>query len=451
MTNPEQAAQMQSQQIQMVQMLKTIVPDGVQGLDDLETAWRSKLAAVVPVQNRAIALVSPNTPTKLAQVIACAAQQNWQIIPCGAGSKIDWGGVVGSAPNLSPLVFLSTQRLNRLIDHAVGDLTVTVEAGMRFAEVQAILAKAGQFLAIDPLYANQATIGGIVATGDTGSLRQRYHSVRDMLLGISFVRADGQPAKAGGRVVKNVAGYDLMKLLTGSYGTLGILSQLTFRVYPLPEASQTLIVTGDATAIAQATQTLLSSALTPTHVDLLSGTLMETLQLGSQIGLGVCFQSIAASVAEQGNHLSQIAQTLNLSCLSYADEAALWQHLPTQFASSTPNQQIFCKIGIRPNTAIALLQFIESLALPAMVQIHANSGLGRLSCPATIPLEALLKIRHFCETHQGFLSILEAPLEWKQQVDVWGYEGNAIATMRSIKSQFDLHNLLSLGRFVGGI
>lgn len=181
-------------------------------------------------------IVYPETTEQLPQVIREANSNKWRVLPCGSGSKLSWGGLVKGVD-----VVVSTQRLNQLIDHAVGDLTVTAEAGMKFSELQGILAKANQFLAIDPVTPS-ATLGGIVATADTGSLRQRYGSVRDQLLGITFVRADGQVAKAGGRVVKNVAGYDLMKLFTGSYGTLGVISQVTFRVYPIPEISATVVL-----------------------------------------------------------------------------------------------------------------------------------------------------------------------------------------------------------------
>ncbi|TVP66579.1 MAG: FAD-binding oxidoreductase, partial [Nodularia sp. (in: Bacteria)] len=146
-------------------------------------------------------IVYPRTQTQLAAVIAEAHRQNWRVLPCGKTSKINWGGLVKSAD-----IVVSTEHINQLIQHAVGDLTVTVEAGMQFSHLQAILAKSRQFLALDPSKPELATIGGIVATADTNSLRQRYGSVRDQLLGITFVRADGQIAKAGGRVVKNVAG-----------------------------------------------------------------------------------------------------------------------------------------------------------------------------------------------------------------------------------------------------
>ena len=162
-----------------------------------------------------------------------------------------------------PRSIVSTQKLDRLIAHAVGDLTVTVEAGMKFAKLQEILATAGQFLPLDPAYPDRASIGGIIATADTGSLRHRYGGVRDLLLGITFVRADGKIAKAGGRVVKNVAGYDMMKLFTGAYGTLGILTEVTFRVYPLPTTEGTVILTGAADKLANLAKILLSKYFDP--------------------------------------------------------------------------------------------------------------------------------------------------------------------------------------------
>ena len=164
-------------------------------------------------------IVYPQTQSQLAEVIAEAYRNKWRVLPCGNGSKLKWGGL---AENID--IVVSTKSLNKVINHAVGDLTLTVEAGVKFTDIQATLAKHNQILALNPTEPHLATIGGIIATGDTGSLRQRYGSVRDQLLGVTFVRADGQIARAGGRVVKNVAGYDLMKLFTGSYGTLSIIT-----------------------------------------------------------------------------------------------------------------------------------------------------------------------------------------------------------------------------------
>jgi glycolate oxidase FAD binding subunit len=406
-------------------------------------------------------VVYPRTQAELAQVVACANRNQWRLLPCGRGSKLSWGGL----PEGINLI-VSTERLNRLIDHAAGDLTVTVEAGMMFSQLQAILAKERQFLALDPAYNSQATVGGIIATADTGSLRHRYGGVRDMGLGASFVRADGQAVKAGGRVVKNVAGYDLMKLLTGSFGTLGILSQVTLRLFPLPEASKTVLLTGTATAIAQARATLLTSTLTPTAVDLLSTQATASLLgMGQTLGLIARFQSLQKSVDQQADRLLKLTQTLGLdgTTLVETEEDNFWQQVQNQFWSSEARQNhpVICKVGVLPAQAVAALTTMDAIAdqqgVTCMGLIHAGSGLGivRLEGGEEAALQAVLALRHSVsapsQRSSGFVTVLEAPITLKQQLDVWGYTGNALGLMRKIKQQFDPKNLLSPNRFVGGI
>jgi len=395
-------------------------------------------------------IVYPRTQAELAAVIACADSNNWRVLPFGSGSKISWGGLAKDVQ-----VLVSTERLNQLIQHAVGDLTITVEAGTKFADIQTTLASVGQFLALDPSTPQSATIGGIVATADTNSLRQRYNSVRDQLLGISFVRADGQITKAGGRVVKNVAGYDLMKLFTGSYGSLGIITQVTFRVYPLPEAFASVVLSGEAEAIASATSILRSSALTPTKADLLSTQLVANLDIGKGLGLVTRFGSLSESVKQQSSRLVEVGQKLGLQSATYTDrdEADLWQQLSTQIQNTQPNQTITCKIGVLPSTAVATLNQLDRIApQQGMGLIHAGSGLGLLKFDGpNVKTHTVLQMRTHCQTQGGFLTVLEAPVAFKQQLDVWGYRGNALELMRRIKQQFDPKNILSPYRFVGGI
>ena len=384
-------------------------------------------------------IVYPHSQGELAALIAGANQNKWRVLVQGSGSKINWGGL---AKNID--IVVSTERINQLIEHAVGDLTVTVEAGMKFAHVQDILAKSGQTLALDTAAPESATIGGIVATADTGSLRQRYGGVRDQLLGITFIRADGQIAKAGGRVVKNVAGYDLMKLFTGAYGTLGIISQVTFRVYPIPESSGTVILTGKPEAISQAVRTLQSSELTPTQADLLSSKLVSSLDLGTGIGLIARFQSVSESVQEQSKRLLIIGEKLGLHGVIYAEnqEADLWQRLPEQIYFPVTESTITCKIGVLPTAAVEILNQIE------VGLIHISSGLGLVRLEKS---EQILPLRNLCQANSGFLSILSAPVEVKLKFDVWGYTGNSLDVMRDIKKQFDGNCILNPGRFVGGI
>jgi glycolate oxidase FAD binding subunit len=305
--------------------------------ENLTSTEQHKIQQGIDSKSRPSCIVYPHSQAELAAVIAIANSHQWRVLTWGSGSKINWGGL---AKNID--IIVSTEHINQLIEQAVGDLTVTVEAGMKFAQLQEILAKHHQFLALDPAFPNSATIGGMVATADTGSLRQRYGGVRDQLLGITFIRADGQIAKAGGRVVKNVAGYDLMKLFTGAYGTLGIISQVTFRVYPIPETSGTVILTGKAEAISQAVRTLQSSELTPTQVDLLSSKLVNNLNLGTGVGLIARFQSINESVQEQSKRLLLIGEKLGLHGVIYSEnqEADLWQRLPEQIHFSSPESTI---------------------------------------------------------------------------------------------------------------
>ncbi|MEG4580809.1 FAD-binding oxidoreductase [Microcoleus sp. MON1_C5] len=459
------------------QELESIVGTaGICRWQDTNPFWQERVEKAVAPDTKIDCTVYPNSQEELAAVIAWAQQNRCAVLPCGSGSKLDWGGLVkldsdppqppltrgeqdvvkvgllkGNlrvSPDAAGLVAVSTSRLNRLVQHAVGDLTVTAEAGMKFADLQQILAAAGQFLPIDPAYPQEATLGGIVATADAGSLRHRYRGVRDLLLGITFVRSDGKIAVAGGRVVKNVAGYDLMKLFTGAYGTLGVISQVTFRVYPLPESSGTVVLTGEINALSQTAQILLSSALTPTAVDLVSPDLVAQLGLGKGQGLIVRFQSIAESVKEQSARLLEVGEKLGLQAniCGDNDEHQLWQRLPETVWNSGTKSAIICKIGIRPSEAVAAIN-----ELPVQdALIHAGSGLGVLRFEAATAT-TLLQVRRGCEAKGGFLTVLAAPTDIKQELDVWGYTGSAIDLMRRIKQQFDPENLLSPHRFISDI
>ncbi|MEE3718100.1 FAD-binding oxidoreductase [Tumidithrix elongata RA019] len=429
----------------------------VQTLDLAEPHLKTQIAnSTMGVEN--LAIVSPKTQTELASAIALANQQQWGVLPYGNASKLTWGGLVRGAN-----VAISTAGCDRLIEHCVGDLTVTVEAGMKFADLQKILAQEGQYCAIDPAYPNAATIGGIVATANTGSLRQRYGGLRDMCLGISFVRSDGELVKAGGRVVKNVAGYDLMKLLTGAYGTLGVISQLTFRLYPLPEAKQTVLLTGKADAIAELRNKILSSTLTPTVLDLLSSSLLKELgfgqDTGKEIGLVARFETLKVSVIEQSDRLVELGKSLHLKAEVLSEAENFWQRLedlvwqPSPQSSLAGNSKLIVKLGVLPSKVVNILVELEAIArtlsesIPQpYVQIHGAGGLGTLRFDLAggfDPQDLLLKIRHLANDTGGFLTILEAPPALKQNLDVWGYTGNAIGIMQRIKQQFDPHHLLS--------
>lgn len=410
--------------------------------------WQEKITRAISTEDRPDYLICPYNSVTLSKIIKYAYIHKLTVMPCGSGSKITWGGLKKDIR-----LVVSTKKLDRIVEHAVDDLTVTVKAGAKLSDLQNTLKDKGQFLALDPAYPEDATIGGIIATADSGSWRSRYGGVRDMLLGISFLRADGAIAKAGGKVVKNVAGYDLMKLFTGSYGTLGIIEQATFRLYPLPENSITMLLSGENEAIATATQTLLNSTLTPTAADLLSSGLVKALETGTdKASLIVLFRSIAESTAEQTKILESIAKQLNLKTSLYrdADEQKLWQRLQKIIRIPTSTNSITCKIGVLPTAGVKTLNKLATLTdNSGLGLIRANSGSGYLNLDRGI--EEIKKIRSHLENNRGFLSVLEAPNHIKQQIDPWGYQGNALKIMEKIKKQFDSKNILNPGCFVGSI
>ncbi|WP_036479243.1 FAD-binding oxidoreductase [Myxosarcina sp. GI1] len=433
--------------IEAIAKLKSLVDPDTELIElNNNQFWSKKIDRAIVDSASCSHLVLPATITKLAEVIKLAQQQQWRILICGNGTKLDWGYSTSKID-----LVVSTQKCDRLIEHAVGDLTVTVEAGMKLADLQAKLKVHQQFLAIDPVYPQQATIGGIIATADTGSWRQRYGGIRDMLLGISFVRADGEMAKAGGRVVKNVAGYDLMKLFTGAYGTLGIITQATFRTYPLPPASKTLLLQGKAANLATATQAIRSSSLSPTAMDLVSAAVMTKLELGNDMGLLVRFQTIAESIEQQSEKIVAIAKENELT-VSYLDknEIDLWQKLSEIVRIPHTETAIVAKIGIAPNAAIDLLLKLADNDRQNLAVIHTGSGVGHVQLPkattATIQI-----LRTFCQERGGYLTLLNAPQAIERQIDIWGYSGNAINVMKAIANKFDPSQILNPGRFVGKI
>ena len=433
--------------------LQSIINTNTQLVKVKDSSWQAKIEKLVTDSTDAIYLAVPDTVENLAAIIQEAAQEKWRVIPCGNGSKLDWGGLTDSI-NL----VVSTQKCDRIIDHAVGDLTVTLEAGVRLVDLQATLQTTNQFLPIDPIYSQEATIGGIVATADTGSLRQGYGGIRDLILGISFVRADGKIAKGGGRVVKNVAGYDLMKLFTGSYGSLGIISQVTFRTYPLPEASLTVVITGEAKSIAEAIKKIKNSSLTPMAADLVTASVITQCQqklianvgIGNHMGLLIRFQTIPESITEQKSQLKAIAESWDLQVTSYQDEmeAQIWQKLSDLTRIPHNSDAITCKLGILPSSAVQLLQELEAMQ-PGQYfgRIHIGSGLGELQFLAS-DIAVITKMRSLCQEHRGFLTVLSAAKSVKKQIDIWGYSGNAASMMAKIKQQFDPHNILNPHRYL---
>lgn len=394
-------------------------------------------------------LIFPHHGEALQRLVARANRENIPLLIGGQGTKLSWGGLVRS-----PRWVVSLARLDRIIDHAVKDLTITVEAGVTLGTLQSHLATHQQFLPINGAHGDRATLGGIVATADTGSWRQGYGSVRDFILGISFVRHDGQMAKAGGRVVKNVAGYDLMKLLTQSHGSLGIIHSLTLRAYPQTETQETMVITGDYGAIAQLAQQLHRSTLTPTAAEIFNGAIAQDFFRQGQGGILVEFSSIGESVQAQGDRLADWARQGGLRCdrLGSQEAATLWAQFTERVRHGQRDGEITGKIGILPQTIVPFLETFDQQT-QGWATVNLNTGIGHIRLPEdrAFHLRQLQRLRQFCQTHQGYLMVWDSPPQLKKELDPWGYGGNALGLMTRIKGQFDPQNIFNPQRFVGGL
>jgi glycolate oxidase FAD binding subunit len=381
-------------------------------------------------------IAEPSTAEQVAAVLRWANENSVAVAARGNGTKTGWG-----APPRAVDVVVSMRKMNRVIEHAWGDMTATVEPGCTVADLQRTLAEHGQRLAVEPMFAGRATIGGIVASNDNGPSRVRFGSLRDLIIGVTLALPDGTLARSGGKVVKNVAGYDLPKLATGSLGTLGIITQAIFRLHPLPQTERTLSFQFETIAAAnQAALGLLDSVLTFTGLQMRSSG-------PSLCTLDVRFEGIENAVEDQAQRAGRmIGNLLPLEREPWQSSTALWGGAPSSI----------CRFSVLPTEVASFLGRAHSLAEPLAIRTRAvvqavGVGLLRLDGSADALLSILRELRQLAAIRHGSVVVLHASDELRSQLDPWGEVGTALGTMRRMKQQFDPKGILNPGRFVGGI
>jgi len=377
------------------------------------------VAGVVPSH-----VVRPVSVEQVVDVLRTARAERATVVPVGAGTKTGW-----AAPPTSCDVVLDTTGLGRVVEHTAGDLVVVAEAGVRLEALQAHVGQAGQLLALDPPEQG-ATLGGLVSANASGPRRLRYGTVRDLLIGVTVVLADGTVARAGGKVVKNVAGYDLGKLYTGAHGSLGVVVSTTWRLHPLPPARGAVVVpVADATEAGRLAQLVARSTLTPSACEL----------RGDEDGLRlvVLFESIAASVDSQ----SRAA----LATLG----GAVVDELPAWFGERPGTAgDLVLRLAYEP---FALPAVLASLPTSAVCTASACTGVAYAALPADEGCAELPGLRAALAPYDGTVVVLSAPAAVREGLDHWGPVGDALDLMRAVKDRFDPDRLLSPGRFVGGL
>lgn len=389
-----------------------------------------------------VAVLEPADATAAASMLGWASERRLTVALRGGGSKWTWG-----APPIRADLILSLARLDGAVEHCAGDLTATLPAGARLGAVNEQLAQAGQWLPLDPLSGPHCTIGGLLATNDSGPRRLRHGAPRDLVIGIEMALADGRTAKAGGRVVKNVAGYDLARLLTGSYGSLAAITSATFKLAPLPAASCTVVATAAGPReLGRLAQAIATSPVSPSAVEIDH----------PSPRLLVRFESTAAAARQQADQVIEIcvAQGASTMTLSGALEADAWSVCG---AASPDVDDALLKITILPMDLEHVLTLVgqEVRDRGLAWRMFGRATLGVLFCrlggsPGQIAGLAL-KLRAALAQRSGRVVVLTASTEVKAIVAPWGDIGAAANIMRAVKTRFDPLGTLCPGGGPGGV
>ena len=415
------------------------------------SAIEEKLLAAVGSQNLRAAVIGdsvcgvqpqfvaqPENEEQLASLLSRANETGVAVIPRGGGTKLHWGN-----PPKRADVILSTGRLNQVLEHAWADLTVTVQAGCTVQALQNRLAQHGQRLACDCLWPERSTVGGLFSANDSGALRLRFGALRDLIIGVTLALPDGTLASSGGKVVKNVAGYDLPKLATGAFGTLGVITRAVFRVHPLPHNTRTLSFSTENW------QTMQQHVLSIQDSKLAHTALQIRCVVGSRPSADILFEATEAGIRAQESLLRNL---LGSTCAEQAAESAwnarqeLWRPM---------DSAVIAKISILPAAIAAMAGDLQKITTSQKLQwqmVVQATGVGmlRLDGETDRSSAAVEQLRAELEGHGGSLVILQPP--WVlASLDAWGNPGDALPLMRAVKQQLDPKGTVNPGRFVGGI
>jgi len=377
---------------------------------------------------------APATAEEVAAALRRAADARQPIQIRGAGTKLCWGGPIREAAAV-----LDMRGLNRVLAHEHGDMTATVEAGATLRDVNRTLALHGQWLPLDPPFADTATIGGILATNDSGPLRHRYGTPRDLVIGIRIATTEGVLSKAGGQVVKNVAGYDLGKLMAGSFGSLAAIVSATFKLSPIPQASKTLRLDVDsAAAIGRIVTTVMASHLEPLGFEIAWRAARDHQE---HFQVLICFASLDAVVDAQVAQADALLKDLatRVDTLSGEREPAIWREHADQIWTDTERDAVVLRVSWLPaNIESALTAVKDCTAHIDAIMIGRaaiGAGLIRIGGAVDAQVRAIDALR--TSTAIGNVTIVRGSPPLVSRVDVWPADAGRARLFTSLQQAFD--------------
>jgi glycolate oxidase FAD binding subunit len=395
-------------------------------------------------------IVRPASIDQLSRVVALAHDEKLAVVPRGGGSALD----LGNPPARVDLV-IDLAGLDQVVEYNPDDLTVTVQAGISAGALAARLEPRRQFLALDPPGMTGRTLGGITATNASGPLRMRYGTMRDLLLGVRFVQADGVVTWGGSKVVKSVSGYDVPKLMVGALGTLGVLGELTLRLHPLPEAERAWLVRLASAEAAQGfVERLLDSTLQPNRIEFFNQLALTSAGAeAAAAGVAVSIGTVADAVREQAGSLETMAESSGARIEALPD--GFWTRAETTLTAR--GGETLLHVASLSHRLADTERAIAEGAGGARVWIGGCAALGtfrvRVDGGGVAELAALTtRLRARLAEHDGGVVIARGPAALRKAVDPWGpVEPRALALMRALRDEFDPRRVLNPGRFVGGL
>jgi glycolate oxidase FAD binding subunit len=387
-------------------------------------------------------LLEPSQLEECGELLARAARERQRVAFVGGGTALEAGNA-GAEPD----VVLSTRRLDRVIEYAPQDQVIVAEAGLTLARLRELAAPNRQCFGVDAPHAERATLGGLVAVGGFGPRRLRYGGMRELLLGVTLVRADGASAQSGSKVVKNVAGFDLPKVVCGSLGTLGLVARVILRLHPSPETSRTAIVAGaSAAAVVDTVRALRRAQLEPASV--------VALRRGAgRYDVGVRFEGFERGVLHDIARFAALSPDAEHAAPSEREAASFWADHEAARSEGA--------LRVRVNALATQLPEVEALLEPLLGSLqatrfawYASLGVGFASgMPTSVPraIEALTLARSGLVRLRGSLVVDAAPPSLREKFDAFGPLPSAFPIMQALKQRFDPERRLNTGRFIGGL
>lgn len=439
---------------------------GSDAVHECSLEWKERLG----VPDADILAVEPASEEDAAAILQFAAEKGYTVLPIGSGTQLH----IGEAPASVDLL-ISSRRLSGIVEHTAGDLTVTVRAGTPFSEVQSYLKQHGQFVPITPPASADATIGGLVATAAAGPERVLYGSWRDNVIGLRAVLPNGQVIRTGGKVVKNVAGYDMNKLLVGSHGTLAFLTEITLKLKPFPKHRELVLAQrADLHSIVLLAERILASECVPSALELVTSGLNDSAykevvnadgitpgMMNPGFILAIGCDEVEAAAGYQANRIRELALDLgsdvHFTRLVGEEVEQFWNNYRLTWKQAAPEALLLrgaVPIPLFAETMSQLQNQAAKLGVHCSIAAGLGTGTYRLQISANESqklIEVSAYLREISAARGGYLIVEDGDHQLKKAIGVWGKPGGGELLMKGIKQTVDPGALFTAGRFAGGI